>query len=437
MSDTNLGPQDRTGKPYMNEQLLIEDQNNLRRLARLKEQGVGFPCGATSVYVGSEVDPARISEGVVLYPGTRITGSRTLINAHAVIGLRGPCVVNDMVIGAGAVLGSGFFEQSVLLDGVKLGASVRVRENCLFEEACEMSFSADVKHTFLLANVVLGSEINFCDIFMSGGTSRKDHSEVGSGVIHFNFTPFGESGDKATASLIGDAVHGVFYRSKRIFVGGHASLIGPLRIGYGSVIAAGARADSDIGEEILTFGSTRTPKDIKGFDFLCYKNIKRKLGTCIEYVAQLAALWHWYGTARAGVVETELGQETIRAALDLIASGIDVRIDRIDRLHSYMDESIARNQALNEDALVNQQKTFKKQWPAFREKLAGFMDVEGDIAERDRLMEAISVQSANYKNDFVALVSQGLDEDAVSHGTAWLQSIVDELTEGATGLSPI
>ncbi|MBU0754450.1 MAG: hypothetical protein KJ645_04880, partial [Planctomycetes bacterium] len=273
---------------------LQEDHANLHRLAALHEKGVRFPCGAGRVFVGKEVDPARIEEGVELYPDTRIQGKNTLIRSNAKIGVRGPCVVSDMAIGREVELGNGFFESSVLLEGVKAGAAIRVRENCLLEERCELSFSADVKHTFLLANVVLGSEINFCDLLMAGGTGRKDHSEVGSGVIHFNFTPFGKSGDKATASLIGDVVNGVFYRSKRIFVGGHASLIGPLRIGYGSVVAAGSRVDKDVEEDTLTFGSKDSPCDIKNFDFLCYKSIRRKVRTSVVYIANLAALWHWY-----------------------------------------------------------------------------------------------------------------------------------------------
>ena len=32
----------------------------------------------------------------------------------------------------------------------------------------------------------------------------REHTEVGSRFIHFNFTPRGQSGDKATPSLIGD-----------------------------------------------------------------------------------------------------------------------------------------------------------------------------------------------------------------------------------------
>ena len=71
---------------------------------------------------------------------------------------------------------------------------------------------------------------------MAGGTSRKNHSEIGSSYIHFNFTPHQ---DKATASLIGDVPRGVMLDQPPIFLGGQGGLVGPVRIAYGTVIPAG------------------------------------------------------------------------------------------------------------------------------------------------------------------------------------------------------
>ena len=71
---------------------------------------------------------------------------------------------------------------------------------------------------------------------MSGGTDGKNHSEVGSSYIHFNYTP---NQDKATPSLIGDVPAGVMLNQPPIFLGGQGGLVGPVRIGHGTVIAAG------------------------------------------------------------------------------------------------------------------------------------------------------------------------------------------------------
>lgn len=87
--------------------------------------------------------------------------------------------------------------------------------------------------------VTMGSLINFCDALVSGGTSRKNHAEVGSGFIHFNYTPRGRYGDKATPSLIGDVTHGAFLRHPEFFWVVWEVSSGPRRAGFGSFTLAG------------------------------------------------------------------------------------------------------------------------------------------------------------------------------------------------------
>ncbi len=116
-----------------------------------------------------------------------------------------------------------------------MASGAQVREGCILEEEANASHTVGLKQTILFPFVTLGSLINFCDCFMAGGTSRKNHSEVGSSYIHFNYTP---NQDKATASLIGDVPKGVMINQAPIFLGGQGGLVGPSRIGYGTVIAA-------------------------------------------------------------------------------------------------------------------------------------------------------------------------------------------------------
>jgi bifunctional UDP-N-acetylglucosamine pyrophosphorylase/glucosamine-1-phosphate N-acetyltransferase len=92
-----------------------------------------------------------------------------------------------------------------------------VRAGTIFEEQASIAHTVGLKQTILFPFVTLGSLINFCDCFMAGGTSRENHSEVGSSYIHFNYTP---NQDKATASLIGDVPHGVMLNQNPIFLGG-------------------------------------------------------------------------------------------------------------------------------------------------------------------------------------------------------------------------
>ena len=154
------------------------------------------------------IDLLRIRADAILYPGTRLIGSGTFVGAGAKIGLEGPAVLENTVIGANAEVASGYLKDSVMLRDTRVGSSAHIRVGTLLEEEASTGHAVGLKHTVLMGFVTLGlgSLINFCDGLISGGRSRKEHTEVGSGFIHFNYTPRGRTGDKATPSLIGSEV---------------------------------------------------------------------------------------------------------------------------------------------------------------------------------------------------------------------------------------
>ena len=198
----------------------------METVARLLEKGVVIPNPLT-VDIGPEVDPERISgAGVVIHPGCRIRGAATVVSAGVKLGAEGPVTLDDCLLGPDVDLKGGSFSRSVLLAGANMGPGAQVREGCLLEEEANGAHCVGLKQTILLPFVTLGSLVNFCDCLMAGGTSRRDHSEVGSSYVHFNFTP---DGDKTTASLFGDVPRGVMLDQPRIFLGGQGGAVGPVR----------------------------------------------------------------------------------------------------------------------------------------------------------------------------------------------------------------
>jgi bifunctional UDP-N-acetylglucosamine pyrophosphorylase / glucosamine-1-phosphate N-acetyltransferase len=189
------------------------------------------------ITIGEEVVRNRLSDGATIHPGCKLFGSQTLICQGAELGFEAPVTLKDCFVGPGVKLKGGFFENAVFLEGAEAGSGAHVRSGTILEEQASIAHTVGLKQTILFPFVTLGSLINFCDCFMAGGTSRKNHSEVGSSYIHFNFTP---NQDKATASLIGDVPQGVMLNQKPIFLGGQGGLVGPCRIEYGTVIAAGS-----------------------------------------------------------------------------------------------------------------------------------------------------------------------------------------------------
>ncbi len=167
----------------------------------LMQKGVAVP-NPESVLIGDEVELDRIAGGgVVIYPGCKIFGEKTLIMSGVKLGYEGPVTVEDCQMGPDVELKGRFFRRSAFLEKANMGYGAQVRDGCILEEEANGAHTVGLKQTILLPFVTLGSLINFCDCLMAGGTSRKKHSEVGSSYIHFNYTP---NQDKATASLIGD-----------------------------------------------------------------------------------------------------------------------------------------------------------------------------------------------------------------------------------------
>jgi len=306
------------------------------RVARLVRQGVRV-VDPRQTFIDADLDPRRVDPTATLHPGARLGGARTFVGPGAVVGSEGPAVLVDAVLGEGAAVASGYVEGAVLLRGARLGADAHVREGTLLEEEASTAHAVGLKHTVLLAYVTLGSLINFCDVLMTGGTSRRDHSEVGSGFIHFNFTPWGRAGDKATPSLVGDVVHGVFLDQPRIFLGGAGGMVGPRTVGYGSVVGAGqvVRRDVPAGRLVVA-----PPPEI---DEPAREPRARRIdwvrGQNAQYIGQLVALREWYRQVRVARLPDPSGPDHRAVVTREAIATLDVCIaERWSRLRGFLEE---------------------------------------------------------------------------------------------------
>jgi UDP-N-acetylglucosamine/UDP-N-acetylgalactosamine diphosphorylase len=297
------------------------------RLGRVVSAGVTV-VDPRQCYISDEVQLARIHAGAVLHPGSRLVGSRTWVGAGAQVGTEGPATLVDAVLDEQATVASGFVSGAVLLRGASLGANAHVRAGTLLEEQASTAHAVGLKQTVLLAFVTLGSLINFCDCLMAGGTSRQDHSEVGSGYIHFNFTPWGERGDKATASLLGDVTRGVWLRSRRIFMGGSGGLVGPARVGYGAVAGAGQVVRGGIAENrLVVTPPRRVEREVEPHR---RDPARPRADDNLRYIAQLHALREWYRRVRLPTTP-EHRRPVIEEASVNLDRGVDERVKQLGR----------------------------------------------------------------------------------------------------------
>lgn len=387
------------------------------RVAALVAKGVRVDNPAT-VTIADDVDLDRISgDGVVIHPGTRIRGSRTVIGAGCEIGREGPVTIEDCVLGRDVALKGGYASKSVFLDGANLGLGHHVRDCTILEEEAGGAHTVGLKQTILFPFATLGSLINFCDALLAGGTSRSDHAEVGSSYIHFNFTP---RGDKTTPSMFGDVARGVMLRERPIFLGGQGGTVGPVTVAYGTVVGAGSVLRRDVTAE-NTMRVVAPPPDIdRPFDAGAYPRVLPLVAKNLAYVANLVALTAWYRTARAPfLTRVELGDLVLDGALTALDGARAERASRLRKLAAKLSPADDATHAAVVDGLDD--------------ALAAVLDVEVGPAPQG-LVDALEA-SAREGLTYVEAV-RALDDEHVAAGTAWLQGVVDRALAAADETLP-
>lgn len=368
------------------------------RVRRLMDQGVDIPA-PQQVFIGAEVVPERVRAGARLLPGARIEGSRTWVSAGAEIGSEGPASARDCVLGPRARLASGSFEGCVLFSDSQLGPSGHGRAGTLLEEHASTAHAVGTKQTILLAFATLGSNINCCDALLAGGTGPKDHSEIGSGFIHFNFTPYGPAGDKATPSLFGDVPGGVWLRSQRIFLGGAGGVVGPVSIGFGTVLAAGSVWRRGRGAGVLALAERLPERDL-AFSAAKQGRVREKLLANLRYIGNLRALQGFYRGVRLPLAAGQEDQVAVlQAALVLLSESVEERVKQLARWISGLEGD-------GEAGRV------RANWPKLSANL-----LSQEMPDAPELVRAHAPASAL---DFV----RSLPEPAVTAGSVWLAGIV-------------
>lgn len=377
-------------------------------IERLAAKGVKL-LSPESIHIDPSVDPERIEQGVRIHPGARIRGQNTLICRGAEIGKEAPATVENCFIGPEVSLKGGYFKGSVFLKKASIGSCAHVRDCTILEEEASAAHTVGLKQTILFPFVTLGSLINFCDCLMSGGTGRKNHSEVGSSYIHFNYTP---QQDKATPSLIGDVAKGVMLDQPPVFLGGQGGLVGPCRLAYGTVTAAGtiARKDEHRPGRLIFGGPGRSGN----FPYKVgneVRNIGRLVTNNLYYIASLNALRHWCVHVRGLFISRNMPEPLFKGLLNTLDGCIKERIRRLDEFGARHINGY--NSKYND---------------LYLEIDAGAEHFE-NREKRDKFIDQLNRQIKVYGKDDYVRVIQSLEPAHSELGSEWLQGIIDALVK--------
>lgn len=391
------------------------NQRGAATVEALVAKGVQIPNPA-SVDITEDVDPDRISgDGVVIHPGCRLRGAHLVISAGCVLGAETPMTVDDCHLGRNVELRGGYAQGAVFLDGANLGSGAHVRAGTILEEQANGAHTVGLKQTILFPFVTLGSLINFCDAMLTGGTSRSDHSEVGSSYIHFNFTP---DGDKTTASLFGDVPRGVLLDQPPIFLGGQGGAVGPVVTGFGTVVGAGSVLRDDVTDDGMLVLPEPTSGILRPVEPASYRKLPAVLAKNVTYLGNLSALASWYRQVRRLFLErVEFGPLLLDGALAALTSTRAERVKRLKRLVGRLEPTDAGRTQLVDHA---------------EEFLASLEVVDGPAPAH--VIRHLG-SSAGEGQDYLEAIGN-LEPAERRDVTAWLQGVVDAQLEAARQVVP-
>lgn len=389
------------------------------KVCQLIKRGVDIRHPDT-VDIGDEVNINRISgKDVRIYPGCKIYGQKTVISSGCILGYEAPATLEDCQLGANVALKGGFFSKSVFLEKSSMGMGAHVREGCILEEEANGAHSVGLKQTILFPFVTLGSLINFCDCLMAGGTSRSNHSEVGSSFIHFNFTP---DADKATPSLIGDVPRGVMLNQPPIFLGGQGGMIGPVRLGYGNVVAAGSVLRNDCPENNrLIFDAPRST-DSRDFIAACYPNFRRIVKNNILYLANIKALEAWYVHVRKPFFDAqEFGPLIYAEAMETFDV---ITRERLRRLRQMAQKAVAVSTREIKPDSFKERKEFLKKMKNIEVIVSEEISDSTVLKARKAFIRDVEQYCFKKRNSYIENV-QNFPAETAAKGSKWLLKMID------------
>ncbi len=378
---------------------------NLKRIKKLLDKNLNI-LNPESIFIDPKVDIDRISgENVTIYPGVRIFGEKTLICKGVELGKEAPVTIENTYIGPDTSLKGGFFQDACFVGNNSFGSGAHVRGGTIFEEQASAAHCVGLKQTILFPFVTLGSLINFCDCLMAGGTDRKNHSEVGSSYIHFNYTP---NQDKATPSMMGNVFKGVLLNQNPIFLGGQGGLVGPCQIGFGCLTVAGSiiRKDELKNDKILLGGSLKEASISRGARI--YNNVPRIFNHNVSYIAGLISLLNWYREVRSLFIKDFFSNQLYSGMITTLEAAI---MERIRRFHEFIDK-LEQNDREKQKHIIekfHQNKQFL---------------IEQIKADFSYSMPEIDIN----EDDYIKWIKQ-LDSKKASRISRWLYSIEYKIVE--------
>jgi len=211
-------------------------------------------------------------------------------------------------------------------------------------------------------------------------------------------------------------------------------MVGPVRLGYGNVVVAGAILRKDI----LADNNLIVPKTPRGGVFPLvsdsYTGLSRLLEKNILYLANLAALEQWYIHVRQPFFTSrELGDLIYAGVIDKLALAKKERVKRLKLMTDKIENSLEKYGGKGRAGAGKRELCDNIE--QISELFSGEIVEKSGEEARDSFMEAFLDHSQQNDGTYVEMV-QSLPVVASEKGTAWLQEIIDVISRQSAAILP-
>jgi bifunctional N-acetylglucosamine-1-phosphate-uridyltransferase/glucosamine-1-phosphate-acetyltransferase GlmU-like protein len=183
-----------------------------------------------SVYIDAEV---IIQPDAIIYPNNTIKGKSTVYGGAKIYENN---LIDGSVIHSGATILSSTVEQSVVGGFSSVGPAAHLRPGSVIGSRCKIGNFVEIK------NSQIGDDTKISHLTYVGDAEVGCRCNIGCGVVFVNY-----DGKNKYKSIVEDDA----------FIGSNCNLISPLRIGRGSLIAAGSTITKDVDADDLAIARVR------------------------------------------------------------------------------------------------------------------------------------------------------------------------------------
>jgi bifunctional UDP-N-acetylglucosamine pyrophosphorylase / glucosamine-1-phosphate N-acetyltransferase len=184
----------------------------------------------STTYIGADVS---IGQDTVIKPMTSISG---LTNIGSGCDIGPSTDINDCEIGNNVTIVMSKLDHATMRDGSRCGPYAHLRLGATIGEGAKIGNYVEVK------NAVLGKKAAAAHLTYLGDANIGAGTNVGAGTITCNYDGFGKH-----RTEIGE----------NVFVGSNSTLVAPITIGEGALIAAGSVITQDVPADALGVGRGR------------------------------------------------------------------------------------------------------------------------------------------------------------------------------------